>query len=172
MIDFNCSRCGKCCTNILTNINGNTFGLYLSVDDSTLFPSEVVFPLFGRGDPIQIKAYQLGVNQCPHFQLGNSVGSCLIHEKKPLACRTFPLLSYDRFSKKLVLCKSCPVVKTAYDKGEEFNKDSLISEISANNQKIEQLIKEITDNNQDEYMWPINKKEWIKISDIYEKNGD
>ena len=100
---FSCLRCGKCCQNLIMPdlVTGKKRGL-------SLFPDEVKrlkklarklgvsleikeFIGFGRGrrKPHKIVAYQLAQSICPFYDENSR--SCRIYEKRPLACRSYPL---------------------------------------------------------------------------------
>jgi Fe-S-cluster containining protein len=90
MSDFKCLHCGECCKNLFDNIGGEKRGLTLTVEESLLFPNEIVAPLaaFGLKNPETVFLYQLSLNNCPQI---NKENKCAIYEKRPLVCRSFPL---------------------------------------------------------------------------------
>ncbi len=93
-IRFKCMNCGKCCRNLIKNINGIAGGLSLRNHELSLFPQENVVPRIGIGrshdwsKPKIILLFQLNMNICPHLDTDNS---CNIYGKRPLVCRYFPL---------------------------------------------------------------------------------
>ncbi len=91
--DFECLRCGKCCRTILDHDNsGFTRGLLLTEAETCLFPENSVSPKLavGLGEPETIILYQLNVNVCPSVSDKNL---CQIYEKRPLMCRSFPIVA-------------------------------------------------------------------------------
>jgi len=92
-IVFKCLQCGRCCKNLLREIEGTLVGLGLFPDERKLFPMELVSPQTGIGwgltGPKHILDYQLTVSACPHLSKDNL---CKIYNKRPLACQAFPLI--------------------------------------------------------------------------------
>ena len=89
-IIFECQKCGYCCHNLVEDINGITNGLYLTSKEVRLFPSKLISPQIAVGvnKPKKVIVYQLNVNVCPHITEKNE---CRIYDKRPLACKSFPL---------------------------------------------------------------------------------
>lgn len=134
----------------LSTSEGFTFGIYLEPKDVGNFPEGTVFPLFGKGTPIEVTAYQLGVNRCPNYQVQDGQGRCIIYKSRPLACKAFPVVSRTQVS------RACPVVAQAV---EGIDTDSLTGEIEAHREKMSKFLSPA-----DEWMWPLNKKQWIRIN--------
>jgi len=117
-IIFKCLRCGHCCRNLLKDIDGELKGLNLTLEETTLFPKEFVAPSFGLGyggkdRPKYIILYQLDANECPHLSSDNS---CKIHENRPLACRTFPLISIGPLGTAVANATDCHFVRESESK--------------------------------------------------------
>lgn len=144
MLDFKCSRCGYCCTHLLTSRGDLTYGLYLSPSEAKYFPKEVVFPLFKNGD--NIFAYQLGMDICPHF----NENKCLIYENRPLGCKAFPLKSLTE-----VETDFCTFTKE--HKGEKWNLLSLKKEQEA----VQQQYDELEELPQATEMYIMKYKKWV-----------
>lgn len=89
---FECQRCATCCRNLLEEKAGILRGLTLTEIETPLFPADMVAPKFAVGEtkPESIILYQLVVNSCPHVTKENS---CPIYEKRPLMCRSFPIVA-------------------------------------------------------------------------------
>lgn len=93
---FTCLSCGDCCRNLLKEVDGNVNGLGLFPWETKLFPKELVSPQFGVGivrkkgrlRPRRVVRYQLRVSVCPNLSEGNR---CRIYDKRPNACRSFPI---------------------------------------------------------------------------------
>lgn len=151
MANFDCSRCGACCTNIIGKSGELEFGIYLEPKDIDNFSPESVFPLLGKGSSIEITAYQVGTINCPNYVEKEGKGSCQIYDKRPLVCKSFPVIS--RFK----LSEGCPAVQKATD---GINLDSLKLEMQAHNQRVGQLAK----NSVNEWIWPLNLKRWIPLN--------
>lgn len=155
---FECARCGNCCREtIAASPGGDLFGLYLEPDEIHLFPAEQVFPLLGRGDPITIVAYQLGVNRCPNYveENGLGLGRCRIYAERPLVCAAYPITSRQSVSSR------CPGVKLQKD---GIDADSVQAELAAHTKKLEGMVSQEPAT----WIWPLNKKCWIPlVSDVY-----
>jgi Fe-S-cluster containining protein len=148
---FKCNQCGACEESLLaTAADGNVFGLYLEPHEIDRFPREVVFPLSGYGDPIVITAYQLGVNNCPHYDKSGGVGRCRIYERRPLTCAAFPILARNKVS------AVCPSVRKLTD---GVDVASVRPELAAHQSKLDAKLARPPD----EWVWPLNKKCWIPL---------
>lgn len=94
-IVFKCLKCGRCCRTLLKDVNGILRGLGLTIEETRLFPTELISPGMGIGygeidKPKFVLQYQLNVNECPHLSENNL---CKIYQERPLACSAFPLIS-------------------------------------------------------------------------------
>lgn len=89
--DFECNRCGYCCRNILEVFEGVKRGLPLTEKETELFKSNFISPKlgFGLNEPSIVVLYQLNVNVCPYVTNKNE---CEIYDKRPLICRSFPIV--------------------------------------------------------------------------------
>lgn len=152
---FKCAQCGRCCTNTLFFKNGNLFGPYLDPSEIDRFPADVIFPLLGRGDPIVVTAYQLGVNRCPNYAEENGVGRCGIYERRPKTCVAFPVIG------RLNVTDACPTVRAMRD---GIDADSLTRELAAHQEKLDQMLGAPPN----EFAWPLNKKCWVPLNETRE----
>ncbi len=89
-MDFECVRCGKCCSNIRGPMFGQVHGLTIMPKERHLFPAERVKPMLrykerSKFRPSEIFMYQVDVEDCPHHADG-----CQIYEDRPQICRAFP----------------------------------------------------------------------------------
>lgn len=149
---FNCTRCGGCCkATLFTNAQGNTVGLWLNPSETSLFPAEVVTPMAGHGNPIQVTAYQLSVNRCPHYEESPSgVGRCFIYNRRPTACRSFPVISRHRVS------GACAAISRIKDGVEP---DSLTAELAAHDEEVAYDLSQP----EPEWVWPLNERRWVPL---------
>lgn len=150
MSKYSCARCGMGCKETLYQVGDYLFGLYLEPSEISRFPGEAVFPLFGHGRPVEVIAYQLGVNRCPNYGEVDGFGTCNVHAERPLVCRAFPVIGPFKVSKR------CPAVARATD---GVDADSLKPELEAHRKKIECLMAR----KESQWMWPLNKREWIPM---------
>jgi Fe-S-cluster containining protein len=149
---FVCTRCGGCCASLLTTTpDGHIFGIYLEPSEIDRFPADAIFPLCARGplDSLVVTAYQLGANRCPNFEEHDGVGKCLIHERRPIVCRAYPVISRYRVS------PACLAVKRA----DGIDLASLTEEMAAHQKKLDRLLCQPPN----EWVWPLNKKCWVPI---------
>lgn len=93
---FECARCGCCCRNLRVQVGIWQTGLFLLPSEAELFDKRDVAPMWGigiRGNsrprPAQVYFLQLKPNDCPHIRPDNL---CSIYPKRPLTCRSHPLL--------------------------------------------------------------------------------
>jgi Fe-S-cluster containining protein len=93
-LNFECKKCGYCCKTLLEYEGGVLMGLaLLTEEEKKLFDEKDISPAFGFGNeisPTQIASYQLNLAKCPHIAENNR---CKIYDKKPLACRAYPITS-------------------------------------------------------------------------------
>lgn len=126
--------------------DGNDYGIYLSPEETSLFPAVSVFPLFKRnGD---VTAYQVGVDICPNLQAD---GKCGIYETRPLVCRTYPV--HDR----TILRSDCVFISE--HQGEGINVNSLSAELESFREQERQAMS--TPRN--EWKWPLNLRRWVEV---------
>lgn len=150
MSKFACSRCGKCCKETFYQAGDYLFGIYLEPSEITKFPDGAVFPLFGRGQPVEVTAYQLGINRCPNYEESGGLGRCKVYADRPLICKSYPVLGRFKVS------SHCPVIQQATD---GVDADSLGPELEAHSKKIEYMMLRA----ENEWIWPLNKREWIPL---------
>jgi Fe-S-cluster containining protein len=88
--EFNCTKCGACCRELLTDEYGITSGLSLIESEICLFDLKLVKPNMGLGDvkTINVITYQLNQMVCPHIDERNN---CKIYDKRPLVCQSYPV---------------------------------------------------------------------------------
>ncbi len=150
---FECTRCGNCCRETLAETpEGHLFGLYLEPNEIGRFPKEMVFPLLGRGDPVTIVAYQLGVNRCPNYAEESGLGRCRIYADRPLVCAAFPITSRRSVSPR------CPGVQKQKD---GIDPDSVQGELAAHTKKLDGMVSR----EPAMFIWPLDKKRWIPLVD-------
>jgi len=81
-------------------------GLSLTPEETSLFPQDHIFPSVGIGHygrPKRIIAYQLDINICPYLQEQR----CIIYNKRPLACRTYPFEIEEIEPFRVVIDENC-----------------------------------------------------------------
>lgn len=147
-----CTRCGGCCKRLLfTSPEGRTIGLWLMPSETGLFPPEAVFPLAGHGSPVEVTAYQLGVDRCPHYRESPSgFGECGIHDRRPTACRAFPVLSRYRVS------TACLAVSRIHDGVEP---GSLAAEMEAHGREVAHDLSHPPP----DCVWPLDERRWVPL---------
>ena len=118
---FICVQCGECCRNLLTEQYGLKLGLFLFPAECKLFPSGDIAPLYGYGvkgrsrpRPAVIGFYQYTRNICEHLTPDNK---CSIYEKRPLACRAFPV---EWTPEGIHLDRTCRFIREHLEEGETF----------------------------------------------------
>ena len=122
---LDCTRCGKCCSSLITEDNGVTRGLTLLPEEATLFPDECTAPAIGIGSnpastSFNIIAYQLKTDQCPH----HTGDSCTIYPDRPASCRQFPFsLEPGDPDPMLGVDLNCPAVQPLLDSGDSLSLD-------------------------------------------------
>jgi len=96
-ISFDCTKCGRCCEKLIKSPLESSSSIFLSKTESKLFPTNTIEPFWGRGkdsQEVEVISFQVSVEPCPHYDSQNK--ECKIYEKRPLACRRFPLMpSYN-----------------------------------------------------------------------------
>ena len=136
LMKFKCQNCNHCCSNVLSIIDAYNLGLYLSIEEVKLFPKERVSPLFGKGKPIEIVAYQINTQICPLL----SKEGCLIYDQRPLACRHYPLNGDG-------IDEQCPA-----------SKDTNIEEMKEELEAEEEMLNDLTEKH---WIYPLNLCYWI-----------
>ena len=123
---FECLNCGECCRKLhivseWVNVKSVTLGLFLMPNERKLFPAKMIMPLYGAGlkgksrpRPEVIYAYQITEDRCPHLMAQNY---CAIYDKRPIACRAFPL--------GVVMDRRCTWVKERFQEGDSMPKSQL-----------------------------------------------
>ncbi len=102
---FNCIRCGKCCTNLLSKDEEILRGLTLLPEETSNFPKTSVMPAIGIGsspdeDYFRILVYQIINDTCPNL----SGKSCRIYDDRPTSCRQYPFsLSLDKTLRNILI---------------------------------------------------------------------
>lgn len=109
-MEFECVRCGHCCTHLKGVNMGQVHGLTLLPGEIGLFQGELVKPIMRYSledqlSPGGIFLYQLDVDVCPHYD--EDVG-CRIYSDRPLTCAAYPLEITFRHA---ILHTRCPEVK-------------------------------------------------------------
>lgn len=122
-----------------------------------LFPKERVFPLFGGGEPFKVEAYQLGVARCPNYTEDSlGLGGCGVYESRPRACRAYPVIASTASVVVAQPDARCPGVRALPQVSGKF----FSSEMAAYTQR---LIDELHQGDQIQWMWPLNKQEWVPV---------
>lgn len=88
---FNCSKCGYCCRTLWEHQEGILLGLaLLTQEEKELFNPKDIVPKWsiGKKHPTEILCYQMKLAVCPHL---NEKNECLVYQKRPLVCRSFPM---------------------------------------------------------------------------------
>lgn len=117
---FKCKMCGTCCRNLLVNFGQWKVGLFLFPKEVELFSPETISPMWavgikGRSRPrLNVKIYQLNVNDCPYISKENR---CRLYLRRPMICRAHPLtIHVDPFTNHVIAasvdrkCKACDEV--------------------------------------------------------------
>lgn len=144
MVNFKCQRCGYCCTHLTNVQDGLMFGLYLNEEETKLFDTKDIRPLFKFKD--QIIAYQMILNACPHYD----DNKCGIYESRPLGCKTFPLKGLKEVE--TTVCRF-----TRDHKIEEWNFDVFDKEVEGIKEQIKQAVIEPIPTD----MFLFNENKWI-----------
>lgn len=135
---FSCRRCGVCCKNLIVEVYGCHVGLFLMKNEVSLFPAEMVSPMWavglrGRSRPRRdVKSYQLNVKDCPYI----SNNSCRIYLRRPVICRAHPLtlhvnpatmnVTMASVDSRCVTCKELGIGEGTYRAlGKSFSEDIL-----------------------------------------------
>jgi len=93
---WKCARCGLCCIHTVSDTPFGRLGAFLMPNETGLFPKQYVKPMYGVGvrgksrpRPAFIYAYQNISQPCYHYI--PETRSCHIRDKRPIACRCFPV---------------------------------------------------------------------------------
>lgn len=115
---FECKKCGFCCRALLSEErNGVVLGLSLiTEEEKEMFDPKFISPFvaIGAEKPTTVIFYQLTLSECPHI---NEKNKCMIYEKRPLICRTFPVVSKLNG---VVIQPSCPQIGKYYTSAGEM----------------------------------------------------
>ena len=118
--EFTCLRCGRCCTNLVSEDRGVLRGLTLLPDERHIFDEAVVKPAVGvgwrpHGKGFKVVAYQMIEDRCPHLKDTD----CMVYPERPASCRQFPFsLSLGAGGDLLLgLDLNCPSLFGALDEG-------------------------------------------------------
>ncbi len=156
--EFNCSRCGACCRNLLTDEYGITNGLALTEEEICLFDSDSVKPNMGLGNgkSINIVTYQLNKNVCPHIDEKNN---CKIYEKRPLICQSFPV---EVTIKGGIVRPECPQSLSIPKDGSALTDAGLII-----NQILMRKFKQLGDKSSILWFFDLSSNKWTIIPDTF-----
>ena len=85
--------------------DGIIHGLALTYKETRLFPANLVSPQYaiGKRGPKHKTTYQLNVDICPYI---NEKNGCMIYDKRPLSCKSYPNEPYPFGNVVDVDCKS------------------------------------------------------------------
>ena len=128
-------------------VDGKEFGIYLTLDEVSLFPEGTTFPLFRHKD--NVFAYQLGVHRCPNLINEDGHAACAVHENKPLVCRAFPASVTDD-GHFVVLHDKCPSAR----EGMSYEKGFLA---------VKEQIEQARQTPQATEMFVLNGKKWVNL---------
>jgi len=164
-LEFKCRRCGHCCRNLVkTTPTGRTLGLFLLPHETHLFPKDDVYPMYGYGlkgrarpRPAQIYVYQYGRNVCCHITEENL---CKLHPKKPLICRTFPLMYYPEL-KEAVLSRDCLFMHDNIEENERVEKLIAPNEMAAVPELEHYLDR--GSRHPPYWTWDLEQKKWVPL---------
>jgi len=124
---WNCNRCGECCTKTIADTGLGRYGVFLLPHERFLFPEQYVKPLYGVGikgksrpRPKYIYAYQNISEPCGWYE--PKLRECMIYDKRPLACREFPLSEHGGG---IMLHRECPQVAKLIPEGVTFKPNQL-----------------------------------------------
>jgi Fe-S-cluster containining protein len=130
---FDCKKCGFCCRTLLENEkNGMVLGLSLITEEETeMFDPKFIAPFVAIGVkvPTTVIFHQLILSECPHI---NEKNECMIYEKRPLICRTFPAI--PEFNRVVILPK-CPQI------GRHFTSAGKMCPVFIEDDNIEEALK-------------------------------
>ena len=164
-IKFKCLKCGKCCRYLHVKVEGTgTVGLFLLPNERKLFLSYQIRPLYGAGlkgksrpRPEVIYAYQIVQNRCPHLTEQNL---CAIYEKRPIACRAFPLQS---FPLGLMMDRRCTWVKQRFQEGESTPREKLdLGDMPKYHDRLTKCIKKYVKEYPFIWLWDLKTRKWVK----------
>jgi Fe-S-cluster containining protein len=168
-IIFNCLKCGFCCRNLLKEVSGKTYGLALFPEEIQLFPKKLTSPLCGLGDllePKYIVNYQLNVAECPHILTDNL---CKIHEKRPLSCCSFPLISLGFHGTTVADAESCTFIEKVEKKAgpleliltpEKFQAKEEWEAIEKSNERLVEIFTHYLPENHVLWFFDLKTKKW------------
>jgi Fe-S-cluster containining protein len=128
----------------------------LTKNETELFPAEAIAPQYAVGTVNQKKIilYQMKVGPCPKLSPENK---CQIYEKRPLICRSFPIMA-DYISSK---CKAFSYRKP----GQIYQDIYPMTEMKEANAKIsrfvEAKIKKASKTGMREWEYDLASKKWI-----------
>jgi len=149
-------------------------GLRLTKDEASLFPSEKISPSLGRGftvDSIIVNLYQVNQNKCPFLLADNT---CKIYEKRPTACRMFPLMWSTGPITRTARGEDCRFIsktmsELGYEATDVFTRSSFICKIcwDAHDKQMALTKLRVFDtlgSGMNMYTFDLNKNEWETVA--------
>lgn len=172
---WKCTRCGKCCRDIVNKTAVGVLGLFLLPFETQLFPQQVIKPMYGVGTkgksrprPRFIFAYQMIASPCPYYMEKQRM--CAVYDMRPLACRQFPLSG--SFAG-IILHRECPQIAETIPEGVTLTS----KDVSGFDTEIEAL-KSMRNyfraiyvynvarvNTEIAWVYPLDKKRWVQPTD-------
>lgn len=118
-MDFECTRCGKCCSTLRGPMLGQIHGLTIMPEERHLFPPIIIKPMFrfrkrAKHRSGEVFMYQVDVEECPH----HVDNGCQIYEDRPQICRAFP---FELQGERVAIHESCPEIERLRKANATFN---------------------------------------------------
>lgn len=160
VVVFECKKCGYCCRNLLKDLGGFVNGLFLTPKKARLFPSNVISPQRANGvkRPKHIISYQLNVKVCPYIDDENE---CMIYDKRPLTCKSYPNEPYPHGNMISVECKS---VGSQMKDGEFCEVDISATEMEAGDKLLRYLstcLRKYCKRNSKLWTYDLRTRKWV-----------
>jgi len=170
--EFKCLQCGKCCSSYQGNKSSSKrTGISLFPKERKLFPEDSIKPQVGIGrkptdKKFRIIAYQMIEDTCPFLKHNK----CVIYEKRPIACRSFPLYPFILIGKGITmkLDTYCTALEklgmTKPDERVAFTKTSLVNELFYV-KKLSKLSFQILKRIRRAWIFDSSSDKWIRFRD-------
>jgi Fe-S-cluster containining protein len=161
---FECQRCATCCRNLLEEKAGAVRGLTLTETETQLFPAEMVLPKLAVGEtkPEVTILYQLDAKSCPHITKENS---CPIYEKKPLMCRSFPVVAGAISNR----CRFFSYRKVGVSYSEPFHMKEQLQASDRLTKHIQNSIRKKYKKGLKLWEFDLNTKKWLCVTEFNEQ---
>lgn len=130
----------------------------LTEKEAEIFPKEFVSPKMAVGEmePKEVILYQLNVNCCPHVTLQNL---CSIYEKRPLMCRSFPIVAGAISSR----CRVFSYRKPGLSYSEPYHMKEQLQASDKLTKHIEGCLRRNMERRQTLWEFDLNTKKWHRI---------